>query len=148
MSLTAGQPKIRYAGHFNPGDISGLSYVPKVITVEKALSGSAAETFMAMPAQAFLSKITAVITEVSASTDATIVIGLDGDTSEFVTGTDFTADTVGNFAIFNTGYFFTQADNMAFEVTGHTVTNGELKIIVEYYELAEMFQVGGVHVSL
>lgn len=148
MSLAPGQPKVRFAGHFNPGDIAGLSYVPKTIAVEKTLSGSAAENIISMPALSFLKSVVAVVTETSASTDAAISVGVDGNTDAFITATDLTADTVGNFAVFSTGYFFTQADNLALEVTGHTVTNGEVKVIVEYFELAEMFEVGCVHVSL
>lgn len=148
MSLAPGQPKIRFAGHFNPGDIAGLSYVPKTIAVEKSLSGSQAENIISLPAKTFIKSVIGVVTETSASTDATILVGLDGNTDAFITGTALTADTVGNFAVFSTGYFLAASDILALEVTGHTVTNGEVKIVIEYLELAEMFQTGGVHVSL
>lgn len=151
MSLTTGQPRVRFAGHFNPGDIAGLSYEPKVISVKKTLAATATNNIVALPAGAFLSRIVAVCSETSASTDAALTVGTDGDTDLFINATDFTGftmETVGNAAVFSAGHYFAAADNLALQVTGTTVTNGEVQMVIEYYELAEMFQTGGVHVSL
>lgn len=156
MSLAIGQPRVRFAEHFNPGNISALAYVPKTIAIEKTITATVTQNVWAAPAGVFVSRVVAVCQLQSASTDATFVFGVDGDTNAFINETDFDISTTGNWATNigsaaapgAKGMYLAAGDNLALQVAGTTVTNGQVRVIVEYYELAEMFKSGGIHIQL
>jgi len=137
MTIASSQPSVRFS-KAGPYGIEGVSWVPKVITIEKEWSTDTEnDDFWLMPAGSFISKVVAVCSD-AADTNTLVSVGLDGADHQFITETAFTVQTVGNYAVYNTGYYNTAADYMRIAVAG-TPAAGAAQIMVEYFELAGMF---------
>lgn len=148
MALAQGQPRIRFAEHFNPGDIAALCYTPKVVTIKKTITATVAdEVAFAIPAECYVSKVIGICKTTCASTDAELHLGVTGATDQFLNATNFDLSTVTWYEN-STGYYYTEAKNVIVTVTGTTVTNGVVEVVIEMYDVAKMFQAGGVHVDL
>lgn len=154
MSLTSGQPRVRYAEHFNPGSIVGQSFLPKVITVEKTVTAAENWDFWIAPAGVFIQQVFAyVVTPLTGGTP-TAEIGLDGDPDAFIDTTEFDISTAGNFgtnigstaAAFPRGAFLNAGDTLRMTLTGTQLTAGKLRAVISYFECADMFD-RGVHIS-
>lgn len=156
MSLLNGQPKVRFGGHYNPGDIAAISYLPKVLTVRKTVTGTSNETIMSCAPGTVITRVFGICKQVSASTNAAVSVGLSADADAFLDPTEMLLDSTATFATnigstvagYPNGYHFGAADTVKLAVTGSTVTNGQVEVVIEYYELGEMFVAGGIHVDL
>jgi len=155
MSLIQGQPRVRYAEHFNPGDIAALSFEPKVITIEKDLSGGAENwDFWSAPAGTFIQQVFAYVVEAAVGATPTVELGLDGNADEFIDTSDFDLSTAGNWAtnIGSTvatspnGKFLPTGDVMRMTITGTNLSAGKVRAVISYFEVEDMFD-RGIHIQ-
>lgn len=153
MSTHSGQPEIRF-DKAGPYSLDGVSFLPKVITIKKTITAAENEDFWTIPADTYISHVWAIVDTPLDATDATFTVGIDGDADLFINGTDLVTSTAGNWAsnIGGTsdgkdGAYFAAADVMRLAATGTTLTAGVVRVVVEYYELADMFT-RGIHFNL
>lgn len=146
MALTVGQPRIRYAEYYNPASIEGISFLPKIITIEKTIADTGVTNLVALPAECFIRRVDAVVKTACTATNGTIDIGFDGDTDGLIDNTVLALTTANAHASFATGEYLASGDILACEVT--TAVDGVVRIVVEYLELAEMFKSGNVHIDV
>jgi len=151
MSLAHGQPRVRFAERFNPGDMAGLAFTPKVITVEKDLSGGAeAWDFWSAPAGVFIQQVFAYVLDAATGTSPTVEIGLDGNPDEFIDTSDFDISTVGNWAtnIGSTvatspnGLYLPSGDVLRMTIVGTDLSAGTIRAVISYFETDDMFDRG------
>lgn len=154
MSLIQGQPRIRYAEHFNPGDVSALSFEPKVITIEKTVTGAENWDFWAAPAGTFIQQVVAFIVTPLTGGTPTAELGLDGDPDAFIDTTEFDISTAGNFgtnigstaATFPRGAYLPSGDILRMTLTGTELTAGKIRAVISYFEFGDMFN-RGIHLQ-
>lgn len=154
MALNLGQPRVRFAEHFNPGDLAGMAFVPKIVNIRKVVTGTEAENIWAAPAGVFIKQVLAICV-VPLDGAPTVTLGTDGDTDALINETDFDVSTAGNWATNigsataagAAGLYLHAGDNIAVEIGGTTVTEGEVRFTIEYLETADMFS-RGYHVDL
>lgn len=140
MSLVLGtQPSLRFSAA-GPFGIQGVSYEPKVVLVEKAVTTTSTDDFLVVPAGTYLSEVIAVCTD-ACSADTEVTLGTDGNADEFITTTAFSVETLYNSAHFTTGYYFGAADTLRVSVGG-TVAAGAVKFALVFYELGAMSEQG------
>jgi len=135
--VNASQPSIRFS-KAGPYGVEGVSWLPKVMTIEKVwTTATENEDFWTFPAGTFISRVIAVCTD-AGDASTLVSVGLDGADHQFITETAFTVETVGNYTSWHVGYYSAAADTMRIAVLGTPVA-GAAQIIVEYFELGDMF---------
>lgn len=150
MALAKGQPRIRFAEHFNPGDMSALAFTPKTVTITKDIDGAENDDFWLAPEGAFIQQAFAYVIEALNGTSPTVSLGTDGDAEALIASTDFDISTAGNWAtnIGSTnatnpeGLFLPSGDFLRIAVVGTDVTSGKVGIFVQYYEVEDMIDRG------
>lgn len=153
MSVALSQPEIRFnlAGPFA---LQGLSFVPKVITVEKNCTAAGNFDFWTCPAGTYIKSAFAYVETTVTGTAPTFTFGDDGAAGCFITTTDFDVTTAGNWAtsLGSTtatnaeGKFYPAGDTMRI-VLGGTPTGGKVRLVIEYFEVGAMFN-RGTHFSV
>lgn len=144
--VNSSQPQIRFS-KAGPYGVEGVSWEPKVLAVEKTWStASENEDFWTFPAKTFIKSVLAVCSD-AGDANTLVAVGLDGSAQAFITQTAFTVQTVGNSAVYNTGYYSELADTMRITIAGTPVA-GAARLIVEYYELGDMFDNHEPHFDL
>lgn len=150
MALAHGQPRIRFAEHFNPGDMAALAFVPKTITLTKEITGAENDDFWLAPSGVFIQQAFAYVIEALNGTTPTVSLGTDGDAEALVASTDFDISTAGNWttnvgstnATNPEGIFLPAGDFMRVAVVGTDVTEGKVGIFIQYYEVEDMMERG------
>lgn len=144
MSLVQGsQPQVRFS-KAGPYGLEGVSWEPKVVSIRKTWSTSTEnDDFWTFPAKTFISKVAAFV-EDAGDANTLVAVGLDGSAQAFITQTAFNVSTVGNYAVYNTGYYSEAADTMRITIGG-TPAAGVARVLVEYYELSDIFDSNSPH---
>lgn len=145
MSIHIGQPEVRFS-RVGPYSQEGVAFVPKAILVKKTVTGAENDDFWTIPAKTFVSRVVAMVETALNATDATFEVGVDGNPDMFIDTTDFDATTAGNWAtnigsttaVGAKGQYFPASDVMRMAAAGTTLTEGEVHVLIEYYDVASM----------
>lgn len=149
------QPFLRVARTHNPpfqgGDSpivdAGVRYLPASKQFDITVTAAGTILPWLIPAGVFITKVVARMVD---GLDAgTVDIGVDGDTDAFIDNLDWTetndnavAQSLGSSNAGNpNGLYFAAEDEFAITVGGQA-TSGRIQIVVEYYNLTEMWAAG------
>jgi hypothetical protein len=155
MSLSKGQPRVRFAEHFNPGNVAALAYVPKTIAVQLEPSAAGTFDFWTAPAGVIITRSDIFCEVAFDGTTPTVELGTDGDDDALIDTTGFDCTTEGNWgtnigsasAAAATGLYLPSGDTMRLTVTGTDFTQGKVSALITYFEKDDILA-RGVHFDL
>lgn len=143
------QPTLRTKLTHDPASFEGKSYVPITLafTVD-GTSGSGVKTIFSIPEGAYVKEVFAVVTE--AFDGGTALVGVDGNTDEFIASGALTITSKGSAAsseqtTLPAGMFYAAQDNMVVALGG-AITEGKLLVLVTLWDTYDIAR-QGVHLA-
>ena len=141
------QPNIRFdlAG---PYGFQGISWIRKVINGTVVITGAGNVDFWVAPVDVFiLNALMAVETVLDGA--GTLELGVDGNSDALIDAVDWDPTGAGAFitmrgsatADSEAGLYLPSGDTLRLTAAA-TPTQGEVRFVIEYYELADMFAQG------
>jgi len=146
MSVVNGQPEIRF-NRVGPMSLAGISYVPKTILIDKAISTAEGyDDVIALPAGTFITDVFAVMTDGCGNTTTEISLGTTTATEALIAATDFDAQTDHNSYHNSAGLYLGAGGTLRLTIGG-TAAVGAARFAISYFELTGM-AARGAHFSL
>lgn len=132
------QPEIRYLAARDMSGNQGLTKVTQRKCVVVTITGTGADQpILSVPAGTYVRAFARIATAVDGTTP-TVDIGIASDEDALIDNTAFPCATVNSVAESVGGIYFATAGAVTMDVTGTTVTAGEIEVYFELYDLADM----------
>lgn len=132
-----------------PGVDFGVSYEPKIVTVDVKVSGPGYADFLLLPAGTFVKGAFARVVD-ALDGSGTVELGTPDNPDMFIDTADYDEGTIAAWAQSlgssnadnAEGEFFAEADLLRVTIGG-TPTEGRIQMMIEFYELDNMLIEGG-----